>query len=283
LKNFISYDIIRKPMPREFGIQEFSQLPPEDQARLAAGANWQVKFADGTQRGDWTELEDTGYGVSIKHVAVLRNGGPRFDKFDITYLRGGGVFVLPMHVPASGIAEFGLVRERRILLQDENGQQGDVFVENIPQGGISPGETLLEAARRETREETGMDPVDLVLTGRTGFDIPNSRELAPIFLALVDPGTVQAQKLDEHEDIGKTNWYTWRQLQDKSLIDSKTIISLHFVQQILRPELLQLVQMERAQSSGLYIPRTELDNQQSLERFIIRDKYPQIRKQTASL
>lgn len=46
-----------------------------------------------------------------------------------------------------------IVKEDRFLLVHENTDMGQVY--NQPAGHLDPNETLIEAAVRETREETG--------------------------------------------------------------------------------------------------------------------------------
>jgi 8-oxo-dGTP pyrophosphatase MutT (NUDIX family) len=53
------------------------------------------------------------------------------------------------------------VRERVLLLHWQDPWDGDLLWEP-PGGGIDPGETPFEAARRELTEETGLDPAAVV-------------------------------------------------------------------------------------------------------------------------
>lgn len=53
----------------------------------------------------------------------------------------------------------------------------------LPRGGVTPGETLEEAARREVLEETGMVVDDLVFLGEIAGDSGMTASIVPIFLA----------------------------------------------------------------------------------------------------
>ncbi len=269
-------------MATEFEIIEFKDLSSDQLLQLRAGGiNWKV---DGSQT-DWREIADEGYGVKIVHCAVVRNGSPKFDKINIQMFPGRtGIFVLPMRVrPHDLLAEFCLPRERRILLRDEAGIQGSVFIDNIPQGGNKPGESAKEAAIREAEEEVAEKAIDIIHLGNVGLDIANSEITPPFYLVLMEYGGKKGeQALDEHEDLDAGKWYTWKQIQEKiqrgEIIDSKTLVAFAFAHAVLRPELLGLTPMERVilrlSDSLTGGARFEQTQQESLARYIL----PQVDK-----
>ena len=179
-------------MSKDIHVIPFNQLPATDRVTIAQQANWRV---DGN--GDWNQVVDKRYG-SVHHVAIVdADGVVKFDKISIAW--SPGVFVVPYRYNESegkGHHEFLVPTERRILLYDANGQQGNVFVDNIPQGliNVDKEETPEEAAVRETKEETGFVPTQLIFLGNIGFDIANSSSLMPFFLAHV-PFAQEAAKL----------------------------------------------------------------------------------------
>lgn len=221
-------------MSKDIHVIPFNQLPATDRVTIAQQANWRV---DGN--GDWNQVVDKRYG-SVHHVAIVdADGVVKFDKISIAW--SPGVFVVPYRYNESegkGHHEFLVPTERRILLYDANGQQGNVFVDNIPQGliNVDKEETPEEAAVRETKEETGFVPTQLIFLGNIGFDIANSSSLMPFFLAHVPFAQEAAkQELDETESIHNTgNWRSLAQLKKSKLIDGKTIIGLSLAEDVLR-------------------------------------------------
>lgn len=104
----------------------FIDLPPADRERFASKANWMIG-----DRGDWDKIVDTRYGT-VEHVTVRGEKGDLFDKVNLQW--SPAVFVVPFRINPKGKAEFLLPREQRILPRDENGIQGNVSLDNIPQG-----------------------------------------------------------------------------------------------------------------------------------------------------
>ena len=71
----------------------------------------------------------------------------------------------------------------RVLLVGQHRYALDEYSWEIPEGGVPDGESALEGARRELREETGVDATDWVEIGRSHLSNSVSDELAVLFLA----------------------------------------------------------------------------------------------------
>ena len=67
-----------------------------------------------------------------------------------------------------------VVQEGRILLIRKKRGVGAGKI-NGPGGKVEPGETMLESAVRETREEVGVTPLDLELRGELTFDFVGAK------------------------------------------------------------------------------------------------------------
>lgn len=225
-------------------IVSFRNLNPQQREHLAERANWKV---DG-ENGNWERVTDPRYGT-IDHVAVVGDNSPKFDKLNILWT--SGVYVVAVRInPDTKKAEFLLPSERRILLRDEDGQQGNVFVDGLPQGIIKEweNEPPHKAALRELMEETGYAPNSLVFLGKIAFNPANSESEQPFFLAHVPYiQTPQSQTLEDSEAIlTDARWFTWSDIQRRPWIDGITVIGLALAQRVLNPKFLSLENSSQA-------------------------------------
>lgn len=210
----------------------YNQLSPEQKAAYP-NPNWRLNGIS----GDWDEIVDNRYGV-VEHLATVDSETLKimFDKINLKWAKA--VFVVPVRINPDNQAEFLLARERRVLLRDSQGNQGNLTIDNIPQGLVKvwSGESERQAAIRETKEETGHEPTGLVLVGNVGFDIANSESLMPFYLAQV-PYYQNAigQQLDKREVIGSVRWATFSEIQQQDLIDGKTMIGLYLAKRVIHP------------------------------------------------
>jgi putative (di)nucleoside polyphosphate hydrolase len=77
--------------------------------------------------------------------------------------------------PCVGLMVIG--PDQRVLLGERLGPLRDAW--QMPQGGIDPGESPLEAARRELLEEIGTDQVELLAESRHWYAYDLPRKLIP--------------------------------------------------------------------------------------------------------
>jgi 8-oxo-dGTP diphosphatase len=76
-----------------------------------------------------------------------------------------------------------IIQDGRVLLIRKKRGVGAGKI-NGPGGKVEPGETMLESAVRETREEIGVTPLDLELRGELFFDFVGSHRVhCGVFLA----------------------------------------------------------------------------------------------------
>src|SRR3989344_2799623 len=253
-------------------VKPFSNLSHDEISGYKDRANWTVTFPDDTNRGDWLFIEDPKYRVRIEHTQITW-GTNVFDKYNIL---GWGAFILPMRITSEGLAEFCLNNERRILLRDEEGKQGNVFTVNIPQGGITLEESTIEASIREAKEETGIDIKDILLLGRYGFDTANSESIQDLFLGLVGYNTtILDQNMEDTEDL-EWKWHTWKEIEKIDILNCQSESALYKAFKVLRP---QLIITELAGKFTLD-PSFSLTQAESLEWYIKPEIYQSLRGQT---
>lgn len=207
----------------------FTELS-DQQRNSFTRVNWVAETRHGgSPITDWTVVVDSRYGT-LHHVAVFDDEkGTIFDKVDIEW--SPAAFVVVYRVKDER-TEFLLQNERRVLLKDKNGVQGNVFIRNIPQGLIRSwqDETPEEAALREVKEETGVIPKKIQKMDDLYFDTANSQTAMPFFLAEVDPDEIQTyqQNLDPGEEIrvSEDDWFAPEDIPELKLQCAKTLSGL---------------------------------------------------------
>lgn len=109
------------------------------------------------------------------------------------------------HVTVAAIIE----RDQHFLVVEEHTDHGHAF--NQPAGHLEAGESLLDAVKREVREETARDfePEALV-----AVQLWRKSEQHPQFLRFCFTGSVSGQHMDRQldSDIIATHWLTRNQL-----------------------------------------------------------------------
>ncbi len=103
-----------------------------------------------------------------------------------------------------------VVRDGRLLMVEERAQGRLVF--NQPAGHLEPDETLLDAALRETREETGWDVQLTAFVGAYQWKAPETGRHYLRFAFAAEPVRHDpARTLDD--GILQTHWFTPAELQ----------------------------------------------------------------------
>lgn len=218
----------------------FEDLTTEEAQMLCEkGINWRVQVPDGGhQLNFWSEVVDPRFGVT-KHVAVIdEEKGIAYDKRDDQWQPA--VFVTVFR-RKNGKIEYLIPNEKRNLLKDEQGNYGNVYLRNIPQGLIESwkNETEEQAALREVKEETGLEPKRLIKLRNVYHDAANSSAAMPYFLAEVDAGqTFSEQNLDATEDIivGEDDWFSEDDIDALKLQCAKTMTGLFLTARYLKLE-----------------------------------------------
>lgn len=205
----------------------FSELSDPQRESLNR-VNWVERNKDGVENPFWAEINDSRYGT-FRHVAIVDGERVLYDKVDLEWKPAAFVAIYRQNGERT---EFLLPSEKRILLKDENGIQGNVYIRNIPQGLIKEweNETAEQAALREVQEETGVTPRSIKKMHDLYFDAANSQTPMPFFLAEVDPNDIQTyqQSLDPGEEIrvSEDDWFAIEDIPQLQLQCAKTLSGL---------------------------------------------------------
>ena len=88
-----------------------------------------------------------------------------------------------VHYANLAVGVLALDEKDRVLLVGQHRYALDAYSWEIPEGGVPDGESPIEGARRELREETGVDAVEWREMGRSHLSNSVSDEYAILFLA----------------------------------------------------------------------------------------------------
>ena len=117
--------------------------------------------------------------------------------------------------------------DHRVLLVGQHRYALDAYSWEIPEGGVPAGETVLEGARRELREETGVEAADWQELARVHLSNSVTDELAVLFLAT--GLTHGAATPDGTEDLA-IRWLPFEDVLgmtlDGSISDAMTVLAV---------------------------------------------------------
>jgi 8-oxo-dGTP pyrophosphatase MutT (NUDIX family) len=88
-----------------------------------------------------------------------------------------------VHFANLAVGVLAIDAQDRVLLVGQHRYALDEYSWEIPEGGVPEGESPFEGARRELREETGVDAADWVELARSHLSNSVSDELAILYLA----------------------------------------------------------------------------------------------------
>jgi 8-oxo-dGTP pyrophosphatase MutT (NUDIX family) len=106
-------------------------------------------------------------------------------------------------------------REGRFLFVEEPDKVTGLPVINQPAGHVEPGEDLLEAVRREVREETGLVFTPTAIVGLYPLKAANGKDYFRVCFTGTVPDGMEA--LPEDPDILRCHWLTPAELRAASL------------------------------------------------------------------
>jgi 8-oxo-dGTP pyrophosphatase MutT (NUDIX family) len=115
----------------------------------------------------------------------------------------------------------------RVLLVGQHRYTLDDYSWEIPEGGVAVGESALDGARRELREETGVEAADWSELARTHLSNSVSDELAVLFLAT---GLTEGQASPDGTEALEVRWLPFEEALamtlDGRITDAMTVIAV---------------------------------------------------------
>jgi 8-oxo-dGTP pyrophosphatase MutT (NUDIX family) len=115
----------------------------------------------------------------------------------------------------------------RVLLVGQHRYTLDAYSWEIPEGGVPAGETALDGARRELREETGVEAADWRELARAHLSNSVSDELAVLYLAT---GLTEGAAHPDATEILDRRWLPFPEAVEMTLdgriTDAMTVIAI---------------------------------------------------------
>ncbi len=116
----------------------------------------------------------------------------------------------------------------RVLLVGQHRYALDRYSWEIPEGGVPAGESALDGARRELREETGIEAADWIEMSRSHLSNSVSDEEAILYLAT---GLIQGVATPEGTESLEVRWVPFDEVlvmtMDGRITDAMTILAVH--------------------------------------------------------
>jgi 8-oxo-dGTP pyrophosphatase MutT (NUDIX family) len=152
--------------------------------------------------------------IAVREDSVLRpDGTPGI--YGVVHFKHAAVGVLPVD------------EQGRIWLVGQHRYPLDAYSWEIPEGGSHDDETPEQTARRELREETGLQAGKLELIARSHLSNSVSDELAYLYRATELTSGISAPEGSERLEIRRLEWDdVWAMLQRGEITDSMSMIAL---------------------------------------------------------
>ncbi len=133
-----------------------------------------------------------------------------------------------VHFVNLAVGVLAIDREDRVLLVGQHRYALDQYSWEIPEGGVPDGESALDGARRELREETGIDAAEWHELGRSHLSNSVSDELAILFLAT---GLTSGTATPDGTEALEVRWLPFDEVLamtlDGRITDALTVLAVH--------------------------------------------------------
>jgi len=153
--------------------------------------------------------------ITIWHDEVIRPDGE------------AGIYGV-VHFANLAVGVLALDEAGRVLLVGQHRYALDQYSWEIPEGGVPAGESALEGARRELREETGIEATDWIEMSHSHLSNSVSDEEAVIFLAT---GLTRGQASPDGTEALVPRWLPFDEVLamtlDGRITDALTILAVH--------------------------------------------------------
>ena len=121
-----------------------------------------------------------------------------------------------------------VLHDGKILLGKRKNSHGN-HTWNFPGGHLEFGEEIIECARREVREETGMEILNVRMAGHVTNDIfiEEKKHYITIFVICSADGT--EPKIMELEKCDGWSWFDWENLPEPLFLPIRNLLKQGFV------------------------------------------------------